>query len=400
MRRIDGFANRRRGYTPISLTEARRAVWNIRPQARNTLLIMALTRDQVLAALGGVKDPELFKDIVTLNVVKDIRIEGDRVAVTLELSTPPGPRKDQLQADVRQALAAAGAREIDVVVNTRGGPAASTAAAAAKTGLLPQVKHVIAVGAGKGGVGKSTVAVNLAIGLARSGLAVGVMDGDIYGPSLPTLLGVKGKVPTVRGNKILPHFVHGIHGVTIGSLVEEEKPLIWRGPMAHGAFKQLISDNTEWPDLDYLIVDLPPGTGDVPLTLCQLLPLTGAVVVATPQQVALDDAVRAVRMFEQLGAPILGLVENMSYFVAPDGTEHDIFGRGGTEQAAQRLKMPYLGAIPMFTALRVNSDAGNPTANFEGDPKLRDALLAVVQALQGQVTKRTAAGTAPTLSIS
>jgi ATP-binding protein involved in chromosome partitioning len=226
------------------------------------------------------------------------------------------------------------------------------------------------------------------------------MDGDIYGPSMPTMLGIKGKVPEMRGNKIVPFHVHGIHAITIGSLVEQEKPLIWRGPMAHGAFKQLLADNTEWPELDYLIVDLPPGTGDVPLTLCQLLPLTGAVVVATPQQVALDDAVRAVRMFQQLGAPILGLVENMSYFVGPDGSEHDIFGRGGTEQAAQRLGLPYLGGLPMFTALRVNSDAGNPVANFAGDDRLRQALENLVGTLVGQVNLRNLTVPTPTLNIS
>jgi ATP-binding protein involved in chromosome partitioning len=170
--------------------------------------------------------------------------------------------------------------------------------------------------------------------------------------------------------------------------------------MAHGAFKQLMLENTDWPELDYLIVDLPPGTGDVPLTLCQLLPITGAVVVATPQQVALDDAIRAVRMFEQLGAPILGLVENMSYFIASDGSEHDIFGRGGTERAAQRLHLPYLGAIPMFTDLRVNSDAGNPIANFTGNPKLRDSLEAVVQTLAGEISKRNMQPSGPELTIS
>ncbi|MDB5297763.1 MAG: family ATP-binding protein, partial [Phycisphaerales bacterium] len=251
----------------------------------------------------------------------------------------------------------------------------------------------------KGGVGKSTVATNLAVGLARTGLAVGLMDGDIYGPSLPTMLGIKGQVPPVRGNKILPFFVHGVHAVTIGSLVEPDKPLIWRGPMAHGAFKQLLTDNTEWPALDYLIVDLPPGTGDVPLTLCQLLPLTGAVVVATPQQVALDDAVRAVNMFRQLQAPILGLVENMSYFVADDDSEHDIFGRGGTRDAAGRLGLPYLGALPMFTALRANSDAGNPTANFEGAPRLRNGLEALVKSLVEQVEIRTRTVPTPTLNV-
>src|SRR5881227_3286383 len=323
---------------------------------------MALDNQQVLAALRTVKDPELFKDIVTLGMVKDVRVDGQNVDLTVELTTPACPLKDVIEKDVTSALKAIGVDQVrlNLTANTRGptGP---------RKDVLPQVKNVIAVGAGKGGVGKSTIALNIAIGLARSGAKVGLMDGDIYGPSMPTMLGIKGVMPSVRGAKILPHNVHGIHAVTIGSLVESDKPLIWRGPMAHGAFKQLLLDNTEWPELDYLIVDLPPGTGDVPLTLCQLLPLTGAVVVATPQQVALDDAIRAVRMFQQLGAPILGMIENMSYFVAPDGSEHDIFGRGGTEQAAQRLGLSYLGAIPLFPELRVNSDAGNPTANFEGN---------------------------------
>ncbi|HZL35998.1 MAG TPA: Mrp/NBP35 family ATP-binding protein [Tepidisphaeraceae bacterium] len=264
---------------------------------------------------------------------------------------------------------------------------------------LPQVKNVVAVGAGKGGVGKSTLALNLAIGLARSGAAVGLMDGDIYGPSMPTLLGIKGLAPEMRGNKILPFHVHGIYAVTIGALVEQDKPLIWRGPMAHGAFKQLLLDNTEWPALDYLIVDLPPGTGDVPLSLCQMLAITGAVVVATPQQVALDDAVRAVRMFQQLEAPILGLVENMSYFIGADGSEHDIFGRGGTERAAQRLGLPYLGALPMFTELRVNCDAGRPQANFAGSPRLKSALETIVSNLAGEVNKRNAGPAGPKLTV-
>ena len=356
---------------------------------------MPLDREQVMAALRTVRDPELFKDIVTLNMVKDVRVDGSHVHVNVELTTPACPMKDVIRKDVEAALRRAGAESVNVelTANTRGTPMGE------KKNVLPQVKNVVAVGAGKGGVGKSTVAVNLAVGLHRAGARVGLMDGDIYGPSMPTMLGIKGQAPTVRGARIMPHAVHGIHAVTIGSLVEQEKPLIWRGPMAHGAFKQLLLDNTEWPDLDYLIVDLPPGTGDVPLTLCQLLPLTGAVVVATPQQVALDDAVRAVRMFQQLGAPILGLVENMSYFVGPDGSEHDIFGRGGTEKAAQRLALPYLGAIPLFTELRVNSDAGTPHRNFEGNPKLREALEKVVGNLAGEVSKRNLGTAGPTLTI-
>ena len=356
---------------------------------------MALQRDEVMAALRTVRDPELFKDIVTLNMVKDVRVDGSHVHVNVELTTPACPMKDVIRRDVEAAVRRAGAETVNVELsaNTRGTPGGE------KKNVLPQVRNVVAVGAGKGGVGKSTVAVNLAVGLHRAGARVGLMDGDIYGPSMPTMLGIKGQAPFVRGGKIMPHAVHGIHAITIGSLVEQDKPLIWRGPMAHGAFKQLLLDNTEWPDLDYLIVDLPPGTGDVPLTLCQLLPLTGAVVVATPQQVALDDAIRAVRMFQQLGAPILGLVENMSYFVDERGAEHDIFGRGGTERVARQMALPYLGAIPMFTELRVNSDAGTPGRNFEGSPGLREALESVVGHLAGEVSKRNLGTAAPSLTI-
>lgn len=251
---------------------------------------------------------------------------------------------------------------------------------------LPQVKNVIAVGAGKGGVGKSTIAVNLAVALAQLGHRTGLMDGDIYGPSMPTMLGIRGVTPEVKEGRLIPTFVHGIHAVTIGSLVESDKPLIWRGPMAHSAFKQLLVDQTQWPELDYLIVDLPPGTGDVPLSLCQLLPLKGAVIVATPQRVALDDAVRAVAMFRTLNTPILGIVENMSYFVQLDGSVADIFGRGGAQKEAQQLGIPFLGELPMFPELRVNSDSGKPLANFEGTAQLKESLGAIASNLIAQVT--------------
>jgi ATP-binding protein involved in chromosome partitioning len=346
---------------------------------------MSLDRESVLSALRTVKDPELFKDIVTLNMVKDVKVDGSHVHVHVELTTPACPMKETIKRDVEQAVRRAGAQTVNIELsaNTKG-PMQQ------RKDLLPQVKNVIAVGAGKGGVGKSTVAVNLAVGLHRQGAQVGLMDGDIYGPSMPTLLGIKGQAPQVRGSKIIPFHVHGIHAITIGALVEEEKPLIWRGPMAHGAFKQLFSDNTQWPELDYLVVDLPPGTGDVPLTLCQLLPITGAVVVATPQQVALDDAVRAVRMFQQLGAPILGIVENMA---------GDIFGRGGAQTAAQRLNLPFLGTIPLTPELRINSDAGAPAKNFEGDAKLREALEAMVKNVAGQVSVRNMQPRMPELNV-
>jgi ATP-binding protein involved in chromosome partitioning len=363
---------------------------------------MAIESGQVLAALRTINDPELHRDIVTLGFVKRAEVrEGGVAVVRIDLPAHAAAHGGVIERDVRAALVRAGAAQVDVeVTGARQGIAPVPAAGAgAKRDVLPQVGNVIAVGAGKGGVGKSTLAVNLAVGLQRTGARVGLMDGDIYGPSMPTMLGIKGQQPTVRGPKIVPFHVHGIHAITIGALVEQDKPLIWRGPMAHGAFKQLFSDNTEWPELDYLIVDLPPGTGDVPLTLCQLLPLTGAVVVATPQQVALDDAIRAVRMFQQLGAPILGIVENMSYLTLPDGTVADVFGRGGAEQAAQQFGVPFLGALPLYPELRVNSDAGEPGRNFEGGGRLAEALTAITRNLVDQVAMRNAAGVGPELNI-
>ncbi len=361
---------------------------------------MALDRESIINALRQVNDPELHRDLVTLGRVQDVAIEGGDVKVSVSPGQSPPAMRNALAERIEAAVRGAGAQSVSIL--WAGAPSASGAGATSRPqrqGALPQVKNVIAVGAGKGGVGKSTIAVNLGVGLARQGASVGVMDGDIYGPSLPTLMGIRGQVPDVRGNRIKPFFVHGVHTITIGALVEQEKPLIWRGPMAHGAFKQLLMDNTEWPELDYLIVDLPPGTGDVPLTLCQLLPLRGAIVVATPQQVALDDAVRAVRMFQQLEAPILGMVENMSYFVAPDGSEHDIFGRGGTERAAARLNLPYLGALPMFIELRANGDAGTPLKNFEGHPLLKESLENLASNVADAVKKKNEEPAGPILSV-
>lgn len=277
--------------------------------------------------------------------------------------------------------------------------------ASAPTDATINAKHIIAVGAGKGGVGKSTIAVNLAVGLAQRGHAVGLMDGDIYGPSLPTMLGLGSLQATVKGSSLIPFYVHGIKSMTIGKLVDPEKPLIWRGPMAHGAFKQLV-EQTEWGELDYLIIDLPPGTGDVALTMAQLLKLSGAIVVCTPQKVAQDDAIRALRMFQQLNIPILGVVENMSYFVGDDAKEYDLFGRGGAQLMAQRTGVPFLADIPVTMDLRHNSDNGNPTANFLDDsPRgkiLAEHLARMVTGVENQIaleSMKSGAAT-PKLSIS
>ncbi|MEE9405631.1 MAG: Mrp/NBP35 family ATP-binding protein, partial [Algisphaera sp.] len=281
-----------------------------------------------------------------------------------------------------------------------GGGTAPDEPGAGVSNPLPKVKHILAVGAGKGGVGKSTVAINLAVGLARAGQKVGLMDGDIYGPSVPTMLGTDRYEVRAEGKTLIPFEVHGIKTMTMGALVEDDKPLIWRGPMAHGAFQQLATQ-TDWGELDFLIIDLPPGTGDVPLTMSQLLPLTGAVVVCTPQKVAQDDAKRAIAMFRQLRIEVLGVVENMSFFIGDDGKEYDLFGRGGAEMLAQQSGVPFLGAVPINVALRRNSDAGDPTANFTGDDALSESMEAMTRAVARQVEVHVAsgAGAGPTLNI-
>ncbi|MCZ6837490.1 MAG: Mrp/NBP35 family ATP-binding protein [Planctomycetota bacterium] len=366
---------------------------------------MPLSPDQIKDALRTVQDPDLHKDLVTLNMVKETRSEGTDVFITIELTTPACPMKDKIKGGIELAINAKasehgeklGAINIEFTADVR----PLNEKMQDKQSPLPQVKHVIAVGAGKGGVGKSTVAVTLATGLARFGAKVGLLDGDIYGPSLPTMLGLESlQGQQTQGNMLLPFEVHGIKTMTIGKLVDPEKALIWRGPMAHGAFKQLATQ-TEWGSLDYLIVDLPPGTGDVPLTLTQLLPLSGAVIVCTPQKVAQDDARRAVRMFQQLGVNILGVVENMSYFVGDDGKEYNIFGRGGAEHMASGMNLPFLGSLPIHMKLRENSDAGTPLANWNVSDDISEKLDGLCKNLASQISIATLSGqyVQPTLSV-
>ncbi len=386
---------------------------------------MPVTKDQIWQALKTVADPQRGADIVTLNQVRSIAACDGVVIVRVTPLDAAAHTKDSLRRAITSAVLKLGDEIVKVTVEI--GDTAPTsqdvAAAAAKPSApsqrpaatpppaasspqtqarsnnpLPLVKRIIAVGAGKGGVGKSTVAVNLAVGLARRGLKVGLLDGDIYGPSAPTLLGLA-ELPVNGTQQILyPFEVHGIKAMTIGKLVEPEKPLIWRGPMAHGAFRQL-AVQTDWGDLDYLIIDLPPGTGDVPLTMSQMLPLSGAVIVCTPQKVAQDDAVRAAAMFKQLDIPVLGIVENMSYFIGDDGKEYDIFGKGGAAKMAEHLGLPLLAQVPLTMALRVNSDGGDPTANFKGAAPLAAALNAMVERTMEEIEAHATDSAAPTLSV-
>lgn len=366
---------------------------------------MPLTSHHLHDALRTVQDPDLHKDLVALNMVKEARVTGEDAFVHIELTTPACPMKDRIRADIENAIKAK-AREVGtslrtVTVEFSADVRKPNQKTQDKDNPLPNVTHVIAVGAGKGGVGKSTVAVLAACGLARLGARVGLLDGDIYGPSIPTMLGLEELPGGMRNNLLLPFDVHGIKSMSIGKLVDPEKALIWRGPMAHNSFKQLLTQ-TDWGHLDYLIVDLPPGTGDVPLTLTQLLPLTGAVIVCTPQKVAQDDARRAVRMFQQLGVEVLGLVENMSYFVCDHGSEYDIFGRGGAQKMATAMNLPFLGAIPIHTQMRKNADAGKPLENWKISPELAGILDSVCQSLAQQVSIATMSEkfVQPTMSIS
>ena len=365
---------------------------------------MTMTSSQLHDALRTVKDPDLHKDLVALNMVKDAHMKGKNAFVHIELTTPACPMKDKIKADVENAIRAKGQETGTTIETVTVEFSADVRKPNQRTrdqeSPLPGVKHVIAVGAGKGGVGKSTISVLAACGLARSGARVGLLDGDIYGPSMTTMLGLEEIPGGMRGNMLLPFEVHGLRAMTIGKLVDPEKALIWRGPMAHGAFKQLLTQ-TEWGELDYLIIDLPPGTGDVPLTMSQLLPLSGAVVVCTPQKVAQDDARRAVRMFQQLGVEVLGIVENMSYFICEHGSEYDIFGRGGAEHMASAMNLPFLGALPIHPELRINLDRGVPLDSWR-QPAIARELDELCGNLARQVSIATMSGklVQPTLSVS
>src|SRR6188768_1528385 len=321
-----------------------------------------VSQELVLGALKRVQVPDLRKDIVSLGFIRNLKIEGANVAFDLNLTTPACPVKDQMRDEaVALVKGLAGVQNVDInmTAEVRSTPQMDRTA-------LKGVKNIVAVGSGKGGVGKSTVAVNIAASLAAQGAAVGLLDGDIYGPTMPIMLGIE-HPPKSVGTRMIPIEAAGLRFMSMGLLVKSDQPLIWRGPMAHRALQQCLFD-VDWGELDYLIVDLPPGTGDVHLTLAQAVPLTGAVIVSTPQDVGLRISLKTLRMFQQTRVPILGIVENMSYYICPHCDSKDyIFGQGGGRRAADQLGIPFLGEVPLDLAIRTQSDIGKPIVIAQPD---------------------------------
>lgn len=359
---------------------------------------MPTTENAVLDALRVVVDPDLGRDIVELGFVKNVKIEGGEVSFQVQLTTPACPVKDRLKQEAHEAVRALDGVDHVAVEMTANVPKAGGEGMAGGN-PLPQVKTIIAVGAGKGGVGKSTVAVNLALALRESGATVGLLDADVYGPSIPKMLGDDGRarVDSER-NRILPNEAFGLKVMSIGFVLDPEKPMIVRGPIVHTAVRQFLGD-VEWGELDYLVVDLPPGTGDVALSLAQFVPVTGAVVVSTPQDVSLIDVQKAVNMFRTLKIPVLGLVENMSFYVCPDcGHRDEIFGHGGARTWAEAQDIPFLGAVPLHAHVRAGGDAGNPAlADPDAPEQVKGALRDTASELARQVSIHVLAAPPPPL---
>jgi ATP-binding protein involved in chromosome partitioning len=374
--------------------------------------VSAVTQEQVLQALRAIKDPDLYQDIVTLGFVKPPVIDGGRVEVTINLTTPACPVKDKMKEEAEQILRRlAGVKEVAVTMTAevRGqqGPPRQVA---------PNIKHFIAVSSGKGGVGKSTVAVNLAVALSQAGAKVGLLDCDVYGPDVPMMMGITGE-PEILGKKLLPKIRHGVKTMSIGYLLAEDKPVIWRGPMVHKLIEQFLGD-VEWGALDYLLVDMPPGTGDAQLSLAQIVPLTGAVLVTTPQNVSIFDVTKAIAMFQQVKVDVLGVVENMAGYVirgqiegCPAGTPMTleagagparltvgsggtfetvvhVFGTGGAERLAQRYDFPVLGRVPLAPAVRMGGDAGEPVTVSEPASLVAREFAAIAGKLAQRVAIR------------
>jgi ATP-binding protein involved in chromosome partitioning len=351
-------------------------------------MLETLSPSSVLEVLRPVQDPELRKSLVDLNMIRNVTIDQGKVSFTLVLTTPACPLRQFIVEDCERAVKTLpGVTEISVDV---------TAETPQQKGLpdrtgIAGVKNILAISSGKGGVGKSTVAVNVAVALAQMGAKVGLIDADIYGPNAPIMLGLEGSTVTVRqgeqGEIIEPAFNHGVKLVSMGFLIDKDQPVIWRGPMLNGVIRQFLYQ-VEWGDLDYLIVDMPPGTGDAQLTLAQAVPMAGAAIVTTPQSVALSDSRRGLKMFQQLNIPILGIVENMSYFIPPDlpDKQYDIFGSQGGAKAAEELQVPLLGCIPLEISLREGGDRGIPIVVADPDSASAKALVTIAQQIAARVS--------------
>jgi ATP-binding protein involved in chromosome partitioning len=343
-----------------------------------------ITESSVLDALRSVRDPDLKRDIVTLKFVKNLRIDAGRVAFSIELTTPACPVKDQMREQAREVVAQIpGVTAVDIEMTAQ---VRSAIPADISKAPVPGVKNIIAVGAGKGGVGKTTVAVNLAIALSQAGGRVAMIDGDIYGPNVPMMLGIRTQLTSDEGGKIVPAEQYGIQLVSMAFLTGDDAPIIWRGPMLHGVIQQFFRE-VRWQNIDYLIVDMPPGTGDVALSLSQSVPVAGSVVVTTPQTVSVADTRRAIRMYQKLNVPALGLIENMSHFICPDCRhESDIFGKGGGEMLAAELSVPFLGRVPLYEPIRIGSDTGVPITIGQPESPAAEAFRAAARQLAAQLS--------------
>ncbi|MBN1827449.1 MAG: Mrp/NBP35 family ATP-binding protein [Candidatus Eisenbacteria bacterium] len=347
-----------------------------------------ITKEAVLDALRAVKDPDLERDIVSLGFVKKIETEGGAVRAAIEIATPLFPSRETFRETIAAAIAALGADpvEVNLTCSVRGRRPAE------KGDALRETRNVVAVASGKGGVGKSTVAVNLAIALSRAGAMVGLMDADVYGPSTGIMLGAEGQPGTADGKRMLPIVAQGIKMMSIHFLVDRDRPLIWRGPMVHNLISQFL-DGVDWGPLDYLVIDLPPGTGDAQLTLSQKAPLSGAVIVSTPQDVSLVDARKGLRMFEQVDVPVLGIVENMSYFLCPHcGGRTEIFGHGGARRTAEELGMSFLGEIPIDPEVVAGGDRGEPITAARPESPAAVAFTETAERIAVELGRRAIAG--------
>ena len=334
---------------------------------------MAISREGVLDALRRVHDPQLNRDLVSLNMVQEVAIDGDSVSLTVILATPASPARDAIAQDVTTALREAGAGSVTLNWGTR----EPGSAPPEEDKQIPGVKHILAIASNKGGVGKTTVAVNLAVSLARGGASVGLIDADITGPNIPTMFGLTAGFQAESEQGLHPISRFGVKLVSIGFIVPREAPVVWRGPMIGTAVRQLIHD-VQWGELDYLLIDLPPGTSDAPMSMAQEAPIAGAIIVTTPQQVALEDAAKAVAMFEKLDVPIFGIVENMSYFITPDTSQRvEIFGHGGGQAAAEQQGVDFLGEIPLATEVREGGDSGQPISEGQPDSDVAQAFTEI-----------------------